>query len=230
MQIGFGRIRLILATVAMATAGTAVRAERPMSVDDAGTLTRGDAKLEFGWSKDDETRGFEGAVGYGPIDNVEVEVSFARARDGSVSPSASLRALGAAIKWVPLQAETGLSAGLKYEYGNEHAVGDSSAHVQSLLGLASWAFAGGPLLHLNVGREWAREEGSGSAANTWGIGFDLPFTEALHGTVESYGAENSSPDRAVGLRYELRDGLKFSGAIGRGNDRSFANVGVAWEF
>ena len=37
-----------------------------------------------------------------------------------------------------------------------------------------------------------------------GIGLDLPFTEAFHGTVESYGAENSSPDRAVGLRYELR--------------------------
>jgi len=37
-------------------------AERPMAVDDAGTLERGGAKLEFGWSRDDAVRGYEGAA------------------------------------------------------------------------------------------------------------------------------------------------------------------------
>jgi hypothetical protein len=32
------------------------------------------------------------------------------------------------------------------------------------------------------------------------------------------------------LRYELAEGLKVSGAIGRGNRRNIANIGVAWEF
>ena len=51
-------------------------AERPMAVDDAGTLERGGAKLEFGWSRDDAVRGYEGAAGFGPIDNVEVELTL----------------------------------------------------------------------------------------------------------------------------------------------------------
>ena len=37
-------------------------AERSMAVDDAGTLERGGAKLEFGWSRDDAVRGYEGAA------------------------------------------------------------------------------------------------------------------------------------------------------------------------
>ena len=94
-----------------------------MSVDDAGTRRGAMPSWSLAGARTTRPGGFEGAVGYGPIDNVEVEVSFARARDGSVSPSARFGHLGAAIKWVPLQAETGLSAGLKYEYGNEHAVG-----------------------------------------------------------------------------------------------------------
>ena len=83
-------------------------AERPMTVDDAGTLERGGAKLEFGWSRDDAVRGYEGAAGFGPIDDVEVEVGFGRAKDRDADPDAKIRAVGAAVKWVPLQSETGL--------------------------------------------------------------------------------------------------------------------------
>ena len=56
-----------------------VLAERPMAVDDAGALERGGAKLEFGWSRDEAVRGYEGAAGFGPIDTVEVELGFGRA-------------------------------------------------------------------------------------------------------------------------------------------------------
>ena len=65
-------------------------AERPMAVDDAGTLERGGAKLEFGWSRDDAVRGYEGAAGFGPIDNVEVEVGFGRAKDRDADPDAKI--------------------------------------------------------------------------------------------------------------------------------------------
>mgnify|MGYP006364324785 CR=1 FL=1 len=60
-------------------------AERPMAVDDAGTLDRGGAKLDFGWSKDDQVRGLDAAAGYGPIDNVELELAFEMARDLSAA-------------------------------------------------------------------------------------------------------------------------------------------------
>jgi len=44
-------------------------------------------------------------------------------------------------------------------------------------------------------------------------------------TVETFDAEDSRPDKAVGLRYEILPGLKVSGAIGRGDGRSFGQAG-----
>lgn len=86
-----------LAAVSLAFSGVAY-AERPMNVDDAGTLDKGGAKVEFGWSRDDHARGFEGAVGYGPIENVEVELNYGGSRDSEPNPSERARALGMAIK------------------------------------------------------------------------------------------------------------------------------------
>lgn len=209
-------------------------AERPMNVDDAGTLDRGGAKVEFGWSKDDQVKGFEGAVGYGPIDNVEVELSLARMKDSDASPEQTFKGVGAAVKWVPLQQETGLSAGLKFEWGREKATDDAgldeSADGKALIVLVGWGLASGQTLHLNLSREWVKVEGETEAGNGWGVGTAYPLTEQLALTAEFFGAQHSAPDRAIGLRYEIQDGLKLSGAIGRGNDRSFANLGIAWEF
>lgn len=47
---------------------------------------------------------------------------------------------------------------------------------------------------------------------------------------ETYGSEHLRPDTALGVRYEIFDGFKISGAVGHGNDRSFGKVGFAWEF
>ena len=54
--------------------------------------------------------------------------------------------------------------------------------------------------------------------------------ENLKLTTEVFGEEHSRPDKAIGLRYEIVAGLKLYGSVGRGNDRSFGNIGVAWEF
>lgn len=202
-------------------------AERPMAVDDAGTLERGGAKLEFGWSRDDAVRGYEGAAGFGPIDNIEVEVGFGRAKDRDADPDAKIRAVGAAVKWVPLQAESGLSAGLKYEYGRERVSGEATSRADSLAGLATWTFEQGPRVHVNLGRAWVRDD---EDVNFWGVGLDVPITEQLDFVVETFGEEHSGPDRQLGLRYTIAEGVKVSGAVGRGNDRTIANVGVAWEF
>lgn len=65
---------------------------------------------------------------------------------------------------------------------------------------------------------------------TWGIGADFPIASRWQLTVETFGAQGSGPDRQVGVRYELAEGLKLSAAVGRGNHRPLANVGIAWEF
>jgi hypothetical protein len=211
----------------LATVGTPAFAERPMAVDDAGTLERGGAKVEFGWSKDDSLRGFEAAAGYGPIDNVEVELAYGRARDHDPSPDVKVYAVGAALKWVPLQADSGLSAGLKYEYGRERVSGEGTARADALAGLVTWAFEAGPRMHVNLGREWVRGEDD---VDFWGIGADFPLAARLALTVETFGEEHAGPDRQLGLRYEIADGFKVSAAAGRGNHRSIANLGLAWEF
>lgn len=220
-------VRPIMLVSLFALHAMPVFAERPMAVDDAGTLERGGAKLEYGWSRDDAVRGYEGAAGFGPIDNVEVEVGFGRAKDRDADPDAKVRAVGAAVKWVPLQSETGLSAGLKYEYGRERVSGEDSTRVDALAGLATWAFEQGPRVHANLGREWARDD---EDVNFWGVGLDVPLTAQLDFVIETFGEEHSGPDRQVGLRYTIAEGVKISGAVGRGNDRNIANVGVAWEF
>lgn len=154
------RIAARLAVLAGALAATPVLAERPMAVDDAGTLDKGGAKLEFGLTQDHKERGWEGAVGYAPIDNLELEINFARATDRDTDPHTRLRGHGFAAKWVPLKAEVGLSAGLKLEYGrvriNDRINPADTAHGRGLTGLASWSFASGQIMHFNVGREWLR--------------------------------------------------------------------------
>ncbi|ENO88642.1 hypothetical protein [Thauera linaloolentis] len=221
-QAGLAAIASLLAIIGMPAC-----AERPMAVDDAGTLERGGAKVEFGWSKDGTLKGVEGAVGYGPVDNVEMEIAYARVKDRDAAPDVTVRAVGAAVKWVPLQSESGLSAGLKYEYGRERESGEDAAHANALAGLATWAFEAGPRVHLNLGREWCRGE---SHADFWGVAADFPLTRQIEFAIETFGEEHAGPDRQVGLRYAIIDGLKVSAAAGRGNGRSIANVGVAWEF
>ena len=224
----------VTAALLAAFAAQPVLAERPMAVDDAGTLDRGGAKLDFGWSKDDQVRGLDAAAGYGPIDNVELEFAFEMARDHDTSPRTELSGVGFAAKWVPLQQEAGLSAGLKVELGRARAddqIGNKeTAYTRALIGLASWAFASGQLIHLNLGHEWERINGDTEGLNVWGLGFDQPLSEAVQLTLEVFGAEHSGPDKAIGLRWEVADGLKLSAAAGHGNSRSFANAGVAWEF
>ncbi len=221
------RLCAVTVTVLFAGIGAPAWAERPMAVDDAGTLDRGGAKLEFGWSRDDRMRGFDAAAGFGPIDDVEVEIGFERAKDRDPDPDAKVRALGAALKWVPLQAETGLSAGMKYEYARERVSGEGKSHAHSLAGLATWAFEQGPRVHVNLGRSWVKDD---EDLNFWGVGLEVPLSEQVDFVVETFGEEHSGPDRQVGLRYTIADGLKISAAVGRGNGRTIANAGIAWEF
>lgn len=218
---------IFLATVIFGFHGLAY-AERPMNVDDASTLERGGAKLEFGWSRDGETSGWDGAAGLSPVDTLELEIGFGRSRDGNHSPASTLQGRGFAAKWIPLQRDRGLSAGLKYAFEREK--GTEVARMHALNGLMTWAFAGSQLVHINLGREWADENGKRDGSNIWGLGVDLAVTPILRATAEVFGAEHSSPSRAIGLRYELFSGVNASGAIGRGKDGRIGNLGVAWEF
>lgn len=205
-----------------------VWAERPMAVEDASTMERGSAKVELGWSKDADHRGWDASIGYSPLHHVETELDLGHARDRPFTPSDTRRAVGAAVKWVPLQADQGLSAGLKYAYTRDRLESDQARHhVHALSALASWTFTAGPSLHLNLGQTWTRGHGH---VGTWGVGGDMPVLGAWVLTLETFGEQERKPAYQAGLRYQIAQGLKLSMAGGRGNRHNMGNLGIAWEF
>jgi hypothetical protein len=210
-------------------------AEGPMNTDDAGTLDRGGMKLEAILNRDNQERGGEMVFGFGPIDDVEIGLSYAQATDRTNDPATRLRGTGLAVKWVPIQNDTGLSLGMSLGYGNtridERATPQKYTEEEyAVSGLATWRFESGQVLHANLGSTRLKGQDTKDDAGTWGLGYEHPLAENLKLTAEIFGQQQTRPDKAVGLRYEIVTGLKLYGAVGRGNDRSFGNVGVAWEF
>jgi hypothetical protein len=206
-----------------------------MATDDAGTLDKGGMKVEAVWAKDDEAKGMEALFGFSVIENLEMEVAGAYANDNATDPSTRIRGVGFGAKWVPYQNDTGWSLGARFDYGHSR-VNDREANDKftereyALTGLASYRLENGQVLHVNLGGVRVKAQGESDTVGTWGIGYEFPIVDKLQLTVEAYGEEHSRPDKAVGLRYEVFDGFKVSGAVGRGNDRSFGQLGVAWEF
>ena len=156
-------------------------------------------------------------------------------RDRSTNPATRLNATGFGIKWIPVQNETGWSFGFKFDIGRTR-VGDREAPQKftereaGLNALASFHHSGKHVLHLNLGSKRVKALGERHTLGTWGIGYELPLSQLLKLTVEVFGKEHTRPDKAIGLRYEVFDGFKVSGAVGRGNDRHFGQIGFAWEF
>lgn len=210
-------------------------AEPPMNVDDAGTLDQGGMKVEGAWRKDDQTRGPELVFGFSPLENLEVGISLMRDRDHSADPATRLNAVGLGFKWVPIQNDTGWSLGATLDFGNtrvtDYVTPDRYTDREtSLNALATWRAETGHTLHLNLGATRGTSQGQTDTLGNWGAGYEYPLAEQLKLTLEVFGAERGRPDKAIGLRYEIVDGLKVSAALGRGNDRNFAQVGFAWEF
>lgn len=223
--------------VALASLAGAMHAhaEAPMHTDDAGTLTQGSMKLEGVFSRDDKARGAELIVGAGIAPQLEMEVSLAHAKDTAMNLSTTLRGLGWGVKWVPIQNETGWSVGARFDMGHtrvrDHVTPQRLTEREyALTGLASYRLANDQVLHLNAGHKTLSSEGVRHRAATWAIGYEIPLTEQLQLTSEFYGEQRSRPDKALGLRYAITDGLKVSAAVGRGNGRTFSQVGMAWEF
>lgn len=228
------RSRMILAAAAL-TAACPAWSEAPMNTDDAGTLARGGMKIEGIWSRDDQANAGSLAFGFGPLESVELNVSVASGRDAAGDPATRQRGQSFAVKWVPYQNDIGWSFGARFDYGRVRIEdrGTDATLIEretALTGLASWRQASGRVLHLNLGAMRFDTSEGDDTVGTWGLGFDLPLAPRWRLTLETFGAERARPDKAVGLRYALRDGLKLSAAVGDGNDRHFGQVAVAWEF
>lgn len=227
--------KLLLAAMLSTLCATRALAEPPMNVDDAGTLDQGGMKIEGAWRKDDRTHGGELVFGFGPLENVEVGLSVARDRDYTDSPATRFGALGVGFKWVPIQNDVGLSFGATLDFGRtrvtDYVTPDRYTEREiALTGLATWRSEAGHAVHLNLGATRVKSQGKSDTLGTWGAGYEHPLAEKLKLTVEIFGQERGRPDKAIGLRYEVAEGFKLSGALGRGNDRSFGQVGFAWVF
>jgi len=210
-------------------------AEPPMNVDDAGTLEQGGMKVEGAWHKDDRTRGAEFIFGFSPLENLEVGIGVARDRDHADSPATRFDAVGVGFKWVPIQNDTGWSFGATLDFGRtrvtDYVAPDRYAEREiAINGLATWRAEAGRIVHLNLGTTRVKAQGQSDTIGKWGAGYEHPLAENLKLTAEIFGEEHLRPDKAIGLRYELIEGFKVSGAVGRGNNRSFGQVGFAWEF
>lgn len=225
----------MISTTLVCLSSAPVAAEGPMATDDAGTLDKGGMKVEGVWSKDDKTKGGELLFGFSPVENLELEIAAARSRDGSADPDTKLRGIGFGAKWVPYQNDKGWSLGARFDYGRTRITDFENDErftekEYAVTGLASYRLANDQVLHLNLGVLRTKVQGDSDTLGTWGIGYEFPLRDNLQLTVETFGQEHSRPDTAIGLRYEIIEGLKISGAIGQGNDRNFGQVGFAWEF
>ena len=228
-------IRFALTFSLLALAASSAHAEAPMNTDDAGTLDKGGMKVEGVWSKDDKTTGGELLFGFSPIDTLELEVAASQADDDTTSPASRLRGAAFGAKWVPYRNDAGWSLGGRFDFGHTRIhdrVADekSTERAYAVTGLASWRRQNGQVLHVNLGAAQVEAQGSRDTVGTWSIGYEFPLADKLQLTAETFGEEHSRPDKAIGLRYEVLDGVKVSGAVGRGIDRNFGQVGVAWEF
>lgn len=223
------------AMLMLVVAAPAAHAEGPMNTDDAGTLDKGGMKVEAVLSRDDRQRAAEVVFGFGVIENVEIGITVSRATDYTDDPATKMTGTGFSAKWVPMQRDTGLSLGIGLGYGDtkvdERATPDRFTEKEySLAGLATYRFDGGQVVHMNLGSTRVKSQGNSDSTGNWGIGYEFPLTDKLQFTLEGFGEEGGGPDKAAGLRYEIVEGLKAYAAAGHGNDRSFGNIGVAWEF
>lgn len=237
MKARIGCKLAIFATTALFVSAAA-HAEGPMATDDAGTLDKGGVKVEGVLSRDHKMRGGELVFGFAPIEDLEIGIAVARATDRADDPSTRLRGSGISFKWVPLQNisdEGGWSLGASFGYGrtrvDDRLTPDKFTEKEyALSALATYRFASEQVVHLNLGATRYKALDESETLGTWGIGFEQPLVDNLKLTAEVFGEERSRPDKAIGLRYEVAEGFKISGAIGRGNDRSFGQVGFSWEF
>ena len=136
---------------------------------------------------------------------------------------------------MPIQNDAGWSLGARADLGHTRVRDDATpAHFSeravTITGLATYRFANDQALHLNAGHHTVRVQGVRHRAATWAVGHELPLTAQLRLTSEVFGEQRSRPDKALGLRYEIAEGLKASVAVGRGNGRNFSQAGLAWEF
>jgi len=196
-----------------------------MVTDDAGTLALHGKKLEFGFSREAGARGVEVEAGYGLFDGLEVAVAAARMRAEGVRG----QGFGLALKWVPLQPEQGLSAGLRLDIGHERAGGERAREV-ALTGLLSWRFANDIALHANLGRRSVRAGGVRDRNSVWAGSVDLPLAGHWQLAVEAFGERGTRPGRQIGLRYQVHEEVTLSAAVGRADGARLASLGVAWEF
>lgn len=223
---GMRRQSLLGAALCAALLLPPAHAERPMVTDDAGTLGLHYKKIEFGFSRDGSARGVEVEAGYGLLGSLEVVLAAERARDqGDVRANG----VGLTLKWVPLQPEEGLAAGLRLDFAHERASGEREREV-ALVGLLSWRFDNEVALHANLGTRSVRAGGVSERATSWGGSVDLPLAERWQLAAEAFGERGTRPGRQIGLRYEIKHGPTLSGAVGRRDGARLASLGMEWEF
>jgi hypothetical protein len=214
-------LSLIAASLLLATQAFA---EAPMITDDAGTMDAGGKKIESGFAKSGSQRSYGLSGGYSPIEGVELGVGLSHARDKSIPASGNATSLSA--KWIPLKSGI-FSAGLKLDHVRAKS-GGLSSHDTTLTALGSARFESGYVLHANLGRTHASD--GGGRSTHWALGYEARLAEKVQLTLDIHSSTGSDTGKQIGARWELKQGLKLSGALGRFNAENTAFASISWEF
>ncbi len=166
-----------------------------MHTDDAGTLAQGrsEAGSRCVPRRQDPGRGFGG----GRRRSLQVwrwKPCWAVAKDKQHEPATTYRGLGFGLKWVPLQSDTGWSAGGRLDWGRTRVRDDATPgrwteREFALTALATYRLASGQALHLNAGRKVVKAQGTSQSAATWAAGYEWPLAQQLQATAEVYGEQ-----------------------------------------
>ncbi|MCX7897510.1 MAG: hypothetical protein N2441_06520 [Rhodocyclaceae bacterium] len=206
-----------------------------MNVDDAAVMDSGKRKIEAAMVRNGRIRGPEALLGVSPRADLELLLGVAQTHDHSESPATQRTSAALGVKWAFWRQETGWSLAMSALWEHSHIdrrVSQDRWNEKnaSLMALATWVRPEGEKLHANLGLMRARLQAERSVLALWGLGYEWPLTHRWQLVAEIFGQEKSRPDRAIGMRYALGEGFKLSGALGRGNDRRFGQLGFAWEF
>ncbi len=162
---GHHRISALSIAALIALAGmSSAHAEAPLETDGAETEFPGAFEVSAELFSEEDARGLGVEIGYVPFENIEIELEVESARDTETDPASRQSEAGLSLKWVPEQSGLGLSYGIKFSIGREledDGQGEKEYETErSVVGVFSYDFQSGPLVHFNLGmaHEPAEEE------------------------------------------------------------------------
>lgn len=205
------------------------QAGRPLTTDDAGANNQAVCQIEAWQDRASDAHSTHFAPACGLMDGLELGLEFIRVHPGDEQTQG--RAIG--FKWAPEWAswqgwrfglKAGTSAGKAPDESDWHQASNSVSALASLPLNSAWT------LHVNLGREFDRQEHTGSNTYAAALAWTPSDRWVLFG--ELVGHHNTPATQAIGVRYWLLPeqlGLDLTSSRSNATPDSRAwGIGLGW--